>query len=269
MSTARVTENAVAAPHSRQAFAKRIDGYERSLPWVKVGDAQNTLRMVTPSQVCLWRALSFFEKEPETLRWIAGFAEGAVMFDVGANVGIYTLWAALTRKAEVFAFEPEAGNYSTLNTNLRLNGLTDRCLAYCMGISDSVGMGSLRVGRAAVGSSGHQVGALSRAGVSQGVPTMTLDHLVYEAGLPCPAHVKIDVDGIEPAIVRGAGRLLADSRLKSVLIELAVMHADHRAVIDAMLDYGFAKDEALERAVFEKRHGVKFTGNIVFTRDGS
>jgi FkbM family methyltransferase len=45
------------------------------------------------------------------------------MIYVGANVGMYTIWAAATRNARVYAFEPEAQNYATLNRNIALNNL--------------------------------------------------------------------------------------------------------------------------------------------------
>lgn len=252
-------------PRKSAAYDRAL-AYEKALPKVQIRSGPYAVTLVTPSRFCVWRALGYFDKEPETITWIAGIPEGGVLFDVGANVGLYTLWAALTRRAQVFSFEPESSNYATLNANLRANELTERCRAFCTGVSDRVGYETLRIAQITPGASGHQVSAGRKSAAAQGIVTTTLDHLVYEAGLPCPSHVKIDVDGIEPAIVRGAARLLADDRLKSVLIELAVMDPEHRAVIDRMVDYGFAKDEALEKAVYAKTTGVKHTGNIIFTR---
>jgi len=256
----------------RKRAAARVKAYEAGMPKIAIHRGGQVVRLATPSSITLWRALSYFDKEPETIAWIAGMPEGAVLFDVGANIGLYTVWAGLTRNAQVFAFEPESSNYGTLNVNLQLNGLTGRCRAFCAGVSDRTGFDALRIARSGVGASGHQVDstvgptfAMDEV-ATQGIVTTTLDHLVYEAGLPCPSHLKIDVDGIEPAIIAGGTRLLADSRLRSVLIELAVWHADHRAVIDRLVAAGFDKDVALEKAVYAKDSGVKYTGNIIFTR---
>lgn len=249
----------------------RVTAYEREFPRIRLTHAGHHVEVAVPSRICLARATSYFTKEPETIRWIGSIAEGGVLFDIGANIGLYTLWAGITRSAQVVAFEPEAGNYAILNTNLRLNRLTDRCRAYCAGVSDSVGFGSLRIAQDVVGGAGHQVVPQAAAehteGQAQGIATTTLDELVYTAGLPCPSHIKIDVDGIEPAIVRGGARLLSDPRVKSVLIELAVKDAEHRAIADHLVELGFVKDEELERAVYAKTAGVKYTGNIIFTRD--
>lgn len=255
------------APDERRKLAhERARNYEQSLPKVQISNGPHSVTLATPSEFCVMRALSYFTKEPETIDWIAGIPEGGVMFDIGANIGLYTLWAGLTRRASVFAFEPESSNFAALNMNLRINELTDQCRAFCTGISDRVGFETLRVAELTVGASGHQVGTAHTGGFAQGIVTTTLDHLVYEAGLPCPSHVKIDVDGIEPAIVRGAARLLSDDRLKSVLIELSVMDPEHRAVADRLVDCGFVKDETLEKSVYAKTSGVKYTGNIIFTR---
>lgn len=237
-----------------------------SLRWAKVNRGGHEVKVALASEACVYRALSYFDKEPETIHWIAGIPDGGLLFDVGANIGIYTLWAGVTRHARVYAFEPEAGNYATLNLNLRANGLATSCRAFCLGIADRVGFGDLLIAHPQIGSSNHQVRSAEAGRNVQGIATTTLDHLIYEAGMPCPSHLKVDVDGIEPKIIAGAGRLLADDRLKSVLIELAVMDPAHRAVIDRLVAAGFAKDEELERAVYAKTAGVKYTGNIVFTR---
>lgn len=261
-----MTEGSGRRPSTVELLLQQVRSYEQSLPTLRVTDHRHTVKLCAPSIVCLSRARSFFDKEPETIRWIAGMPEKAVLFDIGANIGTYTLWAGITRAARVYAFEPEAANFSTLNVNIRLNGLAERCIAYCAGIADRMSLDTLHVSRTDVGQSGHQVGHRLPGSVAQGIVTLTLDHLVYEAGLPCPSHLKIDVDGIEPAILRGGARLLEDERLNSVLIELAVTHPEHRAIISRLQALGFEPDEALLQAVYAKTTGVKHTGNVIFTR---
>lgn len=264
-----VDDNQPALSQARKVHAELRQlaaSHARSLRWAQVKKDGHEVKVALASQFCVYRTMSYFDKEPETIDWIAGIPEGGVLFDVGANIGIYTLWAGVTRRARVYAFEPEAGNYATLNLNLRANGLAASCRAFCVGIADRVGFDDLLIAHPEVGSSNHQVRRAEPGRNVQGIPTTTLDHLVYESGMPCPSHLKIDVDGNEPEIIAGAGRLLADDRLRSVLIELAVMVPAHRAVIDRLVAAGFEKDEDLERAVYAKTAGVKHTGNIVFTR---
>ena len=64
------------------------------------------VRFYAPSSLLRSRATSLLSKEPETIQWIDGFNDGAVLWDIGANVGVYSLYAAIRRKASVLAFEP-------------------------------------------------------------------------------------------------------------------------------------------------------------------
>src|SRR5437870_3796564 len=94
-----------------------LDEYEKLSPRCEVEHAGVRMIFSTPSTFTLWRVQSIYEKEPWTLEWIAGFGEGDILLDCGANVGMYTIWAAATRRARVYAFEPEAQNYALLNRN--------------------------------------------------------------------------------------------------------------------------------------------------------
>ena len=57
-----------------------------------------------------WRARTLLTKEPETIEWINTFSDKDVFWDIGANVGVYTLYAAL-RNIAVLSFEPSPSNY--------------------------------------------------------------------------------------------------------------------------------------------------------------
>src|SRR5436305_382256 len=98
-----------------------LEQYEKLLPTSVVEHEGLKMRFSTPSVFTHWRVDSIRTKEPWTLEWIATFAPGDTLLDVGANVGMYTIWASVTRQARVFAFEPEAQNYALLNRNIQLN----------------------------------------------------------------------------------------------------------------------------------------------------
>ena len=76
----------------------------------------------------MWRAGHYDDKEPDTLDWIdTHFKPGDTVFDIGANIGQYSLYAAkrLNHDIAILAFEPEALNFAKLNRNIVLNGLID------------------------------------------------------------------------------------------------------------------------------------------------
>ena len=179
-----------------------------------------SLRFHCPNELTCWRAQTFFDKEPETLRWIDGFAEGAVLWDIGANVGLYSLYAA-ARGTKVWAFEPSAANYACLNRNQALNGLQVHAL--CLALSDTTKVGSLQLSGPEIGAALHQL-TLEQAGsvddLHQSVLSVRPDDLVEMLDVPPPDHIKIDVDGLEFSILRGAAGLLRQPSLRSILVEL-------------------------------------------------
>ena len=71
-------------------------------------------KITTPNQLCDFRAETFSTKEPETLEWVDSLNENSVLWDIGANVGLYSIYAAKTRKCKVFSFEPSIFNLELL-----------------------------------------------------------------------------------------------------------------------------------------------------------
>ena len=85
--------------------------------------------------MAFYRAKSFFTKEPETVEWISTFNSQETLFDLGANVGVYSLLAAKAG-VKVVAFEPEPQNFSVLTMNIYLNELSDLIVPLNIAISD-------------------------------------------------------------------------------------------------------------------------------------
>src|SRR3990167_5131009 len=75
---------------------------------------------------CEWRVRTLATKEPSVYEWLQTLGPDDVLFDVGANIGVYTVFAAVCMGARVVAFEPEAQNFAALNLNLSLNDIGGR-----------------------------------------------------------------------------------------------------------------------------------------------
>ena len=86
-------------------------------------------------------------KEPETLDWIdTWMRSGDIFFDIGANIGVYTIYAALRHpEARVVAFEPEYSNLHLLKDNIIENGLQDRVEVYSVALSNHTGLSHLHI----------------------------------------------------------------------------------------------------------------------------
>ena len=82
------------------------------------------LKFCTPNWISTERARSFTTKEPETLDWIDSLNHNEVLYDVGANLGIYSIYAAIKHKnLKVYAIEPSVYNLELLQRNIVLNNL--------------------------------------------------------------------------------------------------------------------------------------------------
>jgi FkbM family methyltransferase len=250
-----------------------LEQYEKIAPTADIEHGGVTMRFATPSVFALWRVQSIREKEPWTLEWIDGFAAGDVLLDVGANVGMYTIWAAMTRGARVFAFEPEAQNFALLNRNIALNGVADRVRAYCAGLSDASGLSVLHISDTRAGGSNHALGEaldfqhqpLAVAHV-QGSLACTLDELVASKAMPAPTHVKIDVDGFEPRVIAGGSQTLRDGGVRSLLVETNQNLEDHRAMVAQLQSWGFRYDPAQVARAERKSGTFKGVAEYVFQR---
>lgn len=206
---------------------------------------EHEYRFSTANPILLWRARTLFSKEPETIEWIRKFLPADIFYDVGANIGVYTLFAA-RRCGQVFAFEPEASNYKVLNQNIRLNLLSDRVRAFPFAIAEAMRIDSLRLHSINPGAALHVFGRnidfksdQFEPVFKQGAIAITLDQLVFELGLPSPTVIKIDVDGLEAEILRGARRVLTTPGLRSILLEINENQESDIAILDYLASLGF------------------------------
>ena len=84
------------------------------------------LSFVTPNPLNIYRVKSFSTKEPETLEWIDSFTNDSVFWDVGANIGLYSCYAATKKGCDVIAFEPSVFNLELLARNISNNQLLEK-----------------------------------------------------------------------------------------------------------------------------------------------
>jgi FkbM family methyltransferase len=185
----------------------------------KVVHGGTSLVFATPNGVNHLRAQTFSTKEPETLRWIDAIPEGSTLWDVGANVGLYSCYAAAARGCRVIAFEPSVFNLELLARNVFLNGLTDRITIVSLPLFERVMESSFNMTTTEWG------GALSTFAATHGFDGqemsrvfefrtvgMSMDDCVSRLSLPPPQYVKMDVDGIEHLILRGGQEVLKGTR---------------------------------------------------------
>lgn len=249
----------------------------------------HAIKIVTESDLERFRARSYGTKEPETLDWIERyFRAGDVMYDVGANIGLYSLFAArrLDGQCRVYAFEPEALNYADLNRNIHLNGLSGTVIPCCLAITDALRFDRFFLnpsdavagngdGGLVPGSALHTFGVAEdfrhrafAAVHQQGMVGVHIDHLWSAWGLDFPNHIKIDVDGLEARVVAGASQTLADGRLKSALVEISADSVHERQIVETLLAAGLTEVRDFAAHSADALVGTDYEGclNRVFVR---
>jgi FkbM family methyltransferase len=224
----------------RRIFAEAIaNGREPLLEIIEsVVTPRGTINFYCLGDLSLWRARTLLTKEPETIEWIDSFDSGDVFWDVGANIGVYSIYAAISRKVRVLAFEPAAGNYLLINRNIETNQLSDFVQAFCVAFADRTGVDALNMQSTQLGGAmssfaeakDHE-GRRFTPSFRQGMIGYSIDSYIEAFNPPFPNHLKVDVDGIEDRIIAGAGKTLADVRLKSVSIELDAKRSEYTDVI--------------------------------------
>lgn len=232
-------------------------------------------KMAQESELEKWRADTFWTKEPETIAWIDDFGPGQ-FWDVGANVGIYSLYACARhwKKVHVHAFEPHYFNFLALEQNVLANGFQREITPAIIALGDRTGFHYFYLSDAGRGASGGQVEMpVDERGNEFAVKdvyligTMTGDDLASQTGVP--QYIKIDVDGREEDILRGMGRVLQSAQLRSVLIEV---NRNRQRVVEAFRTFGFTDENKYNRMTphssqRRQREGIR-AENIVFTRGG-
>jgi FkbM family methyltransferase len=216
------------------------------------------------------RARTFSSKEPETLRWIDRFADDDILMDIGANVGIYTLYAAF-RGHRVLALEPDALNFALLNLNIMDNGYGDLVTAYPFSLHRESLIAELQMADYSWGGSGRSFGRNLDwkgfefdAAYRQGSAGISVDEFVRQTGT-CPAHIKIDVDGNEIFVLEGSAATLADPTVESVLIELFDGHDQYAKCVQLIEDAGFKLIERVAWANAVRKNRIT-SENHIFAR---
>jgi FkbM family methyltransferase len=211
-------------------------------PYVAQKTNFGTITFFCPGKLPELRAQTLLTKEPGTLKWIETFENTETLWDIGANVGVYSLYAGI-KGHTVLSFEPSPANYYLLSRNIEINKLDNNILAYCIAFNDITKLDTFFMANTKLGGSLNSFGeAIDWQGNSyipllkQAMVGYSVDDFVRYFNPPFPNHIKLDVDGIEGKIVKGAKETLGDNRLKSVLVELDTERQKYVQEISMLLE---------------------------------
>lgn len=182
------------------------------------------------------RIASYINDEPETIKWIEGFKSGDVFYDIGSNIGGFSFYAALcNRSVEVHSFEPNFMNFHMQQKTILEHNFTN-VHAYNLALNHENKVESFLYNSNLIGRKGtfgfelkdqmskSQYGNPHKSNSKpyREVSTlgMTLDTLIFDMGLSKPSRIKIDVDGNDLLVLKGAERFLRESESFEVFVEI-------------------------------------------------
>ena len=178
-----------------------------------------------PNPLSLYRIKTFATKEPETLDWIDSFKEDSVMWDIGANIGLYSIYAAKSKNVKVFAFEPSVFNLEFLAKNIHVNNLSTQISIMPIALSNQAGFNTFKMNNpvwggalSSFGADFDQFGKKFNTSFEYNIPGLRADDVLEIFNIPKPDYLKIDVDGIEHLILEGLVDILHN--VKNVLVEI-------------------------------------------------
>ena len=183
------------------------------------------------------RCMKMFIKEPGTCDWIMKEVKpGEIFYDIGANIGVYTVLAARCtgENGRVFAFEPHCPSFSRLLDNIRVNNLEHIVTPCNFALHDQQGFFPFNYFSGEAATSHSQIGSAPEDSkldfqpeISELKYSASIDSLIATNEFPPPHHVKIDVDGNELPILRGMSTLMkSPQRPKSIQVEIDKPYKD-------------------------------------------
>ncbi len=187
----------------------------RPLDRVTVPSDFQELRFVSPTRSMRTEMLRGPNREPETREWVERIPQdqSATLWDVGANVGSFTIYAA-KRGVRVVAVEPMPHNLLMLVKNVILNQVSENVVIVPLAMSHTTGSALMHPSSFDFGSARHSFGreredaSKTDGNRSFGLAGISLGDAPSVLGLPAPTHLKVDVDGLDDEIIYGASRVL-------------------------------------------------------------
>ena len=201
-----------------------------------------------PNSLCHYRAQTFSSKEPETLAWIDSFGDRSIFWDIGANVGLYSIYAAKKKNCSVLSFEPSFFNLEILARNINLNNLSSKISIIPIALTSDTdilpfNLSTLQWGGAlsSFGAPIDQHGSTFVPEFSYNTLGISLDDFSDTWNLPKPTHIKMDVDGLEHIILSRSSKVFEN--VVSILIEVSVLYTEqYNFVQNFLASMGFSLD---------------------------
>jgi len=229
-----------------------------------------------PNPTIRWRVNTLYQKEPETIEWIKNFQNNSIFWDIGANIGLFSLYCAKTHpNISVISFEPSTSNLRVLSRNIYLNNFQDKIKIFQLPLSNkSFEFSSMNEGVFTEGGASNSFGVnydysgneIQTKNEYQLIGT-SIDFIINNKFLKIPNYIKIDVDGIEHLILTGAIETLKSNQIREILIEINENFGDQYSnCLKILSDSGFKLREKFKQ-IAPKNSKDSDMYNYIFTKE--
>ena len=254
----------------------RAESAEQMVVIDEISTKYGKLKYYCMGRIPLWRSQTLYQKEPEMIEWIDKMDKNESLWDIGANVGLYSVYAGL-KGMKVFAFEPSALNTFLISKNIEINNLMNNVFLFPVAVSDKNEFGYLNMTSTDLGGALNEFNETDVKSVGegaykadvifkQGMFAYSTDELIEKYGFEIPDYVKIDVDSIEDRIVYGADKTFSNSKVKGVFLELDETEERTQKLIDFLAVRGLVLKEKRHSEMFESSK-FKHLYNYIFKRE--
>ena len=208
------------------------------------------------------------------MEWIDGFKKNSIFLDIGANVGLYSIYASKTKNCRVYSVEPSPLNLKALSRNIYLNSLSNSIFILPFALSDTKNSFSKFIE-----TSISDGGALNSFGVEYDfrgnkITNQKTEFFTYGTTIDdffenhlkqnFPNYIKIDVDGIEHLIIKGGSNII-QKYVSEILVEVSEsFESQKQKIIKSLNEIGF--EFVWKKSSIEPKNKEDLTLNYLFKK---
>ena len=204
----------------KKNFLQSLHDHIEQVTYVKKKINNKNILFFVPNKRCLGRVENLFDSEPETIDWINNFnsKKKIIFWDIGANIGLYSIYAtSIHENIEVVSFEPSTSNLRSLSRNISINNLYDKIKIFQLPLTNKPNVildmketkfsegGSISTFGENFDNNGNPIYSIKNQYKIFGT---SINYLLEEKILEISNYIKIDVDGLEHLILKGANKFL-------------------------------------------------------------
>jgi len=197
-----------------------LDEYRRHRPptaTATIGQASIELKVENEHEFA--RAMTYRKDAHLIGPLLSNIGDGDVVWDIGANFGLYGLLAARAPGTHVLLFDPDPWCVRRIRENVAINGLAN-VEVIDVALSDRAGVMHFQPADHSVAGTSHLLDDAKAGNGTIEVPVIAGDQFRADRMLPVPNAVKIDVEGFEWEVLKGLGQSIEDPACRYVLIEV-------------------------------------------------